>query len=86
MIVGYLNLYSHREKGDIISFEITNEKISLFVSFQTVKCTGKRTLTFLCKEGLVQCLVIRSSVFFQIYIFVTTNNLINKTISRSSFP
>ena len=31
MIVGYTKLYSHREKADI-SFEITNEKIRLFLS------------------------------------------------------
>ena len=31
MIFGYTNLYSHREKTDI-SFEITNEKICLFLS------------------------------------------------------
>ena len=31
MIVGYTKLYSHREKADI-SFEITNEKIYLFLS------------------------------------------------------
>ena len=31
MIVGYTTLYSYREKADI-SFEITNEKIHLFLS------------------------------------------------------
>ena len=31
MIVGYSKLYSHRERADI-SFEITNEKIRLFLS------------------------------------------------------
>ena len=31
MIVGYSKLHSHREKADI-SFEITNEKIRLFLS------------------------------------------------------
>ena len=31
MIVGYTKLYNHREKTDI-SFEITNEKIHLFLS------------------------------------------------------
>ena len=31
MIVGYNKLYSHREKTDF-SFEITNEKICLFLS------------------------------------------------------
>ena len=31
MIVGYTKLYSHREKTGI-SFEITNEKICLFLS------------------------------------------------------
>ena len=31
MIVGYTKLYNHREKADI-SFQITNEKIHLFLS------------------------------------------------------
>ena len=31
MIVGYTKLYSHREKVDI-SFEITNEKLRLFLN------------------------------------------------------
>ena len=32
MIVGYTKLFSHRQKADISSFEITNEKIRLFLS------------------------------------------------------
>ena len=39
----------------------------------------------LSKQGLIQCLIVRSSVFFRIFIFVITNNLINKTNSGSSF-
>ena len=35
MIVGYSKLYSHRERADI-SFEITNEKIRLFLSMLLV--------------------------------------------------
>ena len=66
MIVGYTKFYSHREKADI-SFKITNEKIRLFlsmlllscaISFQTVKCIGRRPRILLCKQGLIQCLVI----------------------------
>ena len=94
MIVGYTKLYSHREKAGI-SFEITNEKVHLFlacyclvgaISFQNIKCIGRRHPILLCKQGLIQCLIIHSSVFFGISIFVTTNNLINKTNSRNSFP
>ena len=94
MIVGHTKLYSHREKADI-SFEITNEKIRLFLSMLLLsgfhklpdrKMYWETTPDTLCKQGLIQCLVIRSSVFFGISIFVTTNNLINKTNSRNSSP
>ena len=89
MVVGYTKLYSHREKTGI-SFEITYEKIRLFlstlllsvISFQVVKYIGRRPPILLYKQGLIQCLVIRSSVFFGI--IVTTNNLINQTNFRSS--
>ena len=78
MIVGYTKLYSHKEKIDI-SFETTNEKTwSLLLD---CKMIGRRLLTPI--QGLIQCLVIRSSIFFRISIFVTTNNLINETNSRS---
>ena len=60
MIVGYTKLYSHRERAGI-SFEITNEKIGA-ISFQTIKCIGMRSPILLCKQGLIQCLVIRSRV------------------------
>ena len=91
MIVGHTKLYSHREKAGI-NFEITYEKIRLFlsmlllrvISFQVVKYIGRRSAILLYKQSLIQCLVIRSSVFFGISIFVTTNNLINKTNFRSS--
>ena len=91
MIVGYTKLYSHREKADI-SFETTNEKIWLFLSmllligchcFQTVKYIGGQPPSPI--QGLIQCLVIRSSILFGISIFVTTNNLINKTNPWSFF-
>ena len=94
MILGYTKLYNHREKAEI-SFEITNEKICLFytcycsvgaITFQTVKWIERRPLILLCKQGLIQCPVIRLSIFFGISFFVTTNNLINKTNSRSSIP
>ena len=92
MIFGYTKLYSHREKAGI-SFGITNEKIRFFlsmlvgaISFQTIKCIGRRTLILLWKQDLIQCLVICSCVYLRIFIFMTTNNLINKTNSRSSFP
>ena len=76
MIFGYTKLYGHTEKGDI-SFQITNEKIRLFSSMLllNVKYIGRRPPILLCKQGLIQCLVIRSSVFFGISIFLTTNKL-----------
>ena len=91
MIIGSTKLYSHREKADI-SFKTTDEKIWLFFSmlllsgcdcFQTIKCIGRRPPT--STQGLIQCLVIRSSIFFRISIFVTMNNFINKANSRSFF-
>ena len=93
MIVGYTKLYIHREKADI-SFEITNEKIRLFLSMLLLsechklpdrKCIGRQPPILLCKQGLIQCLVIHSSVFFGIFIFVTTNNLIIKTLLSKLF-
>ena len=93
MIVGYTKLYSHIEKVDI-SFEITNEKIRLYLSMLLFTRYNKlpehqsierRSPILLCKQGLIQCLVISSSVFFGISIFVTINNLINKTICQNSF-
>ena len=93
MIVGYTKLYSHIEKVDI-SFEITNEKIRLYLSmllfttynkFPEHQCIKRRCPILLCKQGLIQCLVISSSVFFGISIFVTTSNLISKTICQNSF-
>ena len=93
IIFGHTKLHSHREKVNI-SFEITNEKIRLFLSmlllsgchrFQIKKCIGRPPI-LLCKQGLIQFLVIHSSVFFGISIFVATNNLINTANSQSSFP
>ena len=63
-----------------INFEITNENICLFLSMLLL--TGYHKLPdheiLLCKQGLIQCLVIRSNLFSRIFIFVITNNLINK--------
>ena len=94
MIVGYTKLYSHREKADT-SFEITNEKICLFLSMLLLtrchnhpdrKMHWEMTPIIFGEQGLIQCFVIRSSIFFGISIFMTTNNLINKVNSRISFP
>ena len=69
MIFGYTKLYSHRKKADI-SFEITNEKIRLFISMLLLSGCCKildckmyleatpETFVLLCKQGLIQCLVI----------------------------
>ena len=46
----------------------------------------RRPPIFLCKQGLIQCLVLRSSVFFGIFIFVTTNHLIKKGKSSKLLP
>ena len=92
MIVGYTKLYS--EKADT-SFEITNEKIRLFLSMLLLtrchnhpdrKMHWEMTSIIFGEQGLIQCFVIRSSIFFGISIFMTTNNLINKVNSRISFP
>ena len=86
MIVGYTKLYSHREKANVsLTFLIKKFAYSYVcyylvgaISFQTVKCIGRRPLIFLCKQGLIQCLVMRLSVFFGISVLVTTNNMIDK--------
>ena len=97
MIVGYTKLYTQREKADI-RFEITNQKIRLFlgmlllreagwggaITLQTVNLIGRRPLILLQEQGLLWCLAMHSSVFFGISIFVTTNNFINKTNSGNS--
>ena len=92
MIVGYTKLYS--EKADT-SFEITNEKIRLFLSMLLLtrchnhpdrKMHWEMTSIIFGEQGLIQRFVIRSSIFFGISIFMTTNNLINKVNSRISFP
>ena len=89
MILGFTKLYSHTEKADI-SFESTNEKNRLILSMLLLRGCHKlqdrimyweTTSELLCKLGLIQCLVVRWSVFFRVFIFVTTNNLINKTNS-----
>ena len=72
MIVGNTRLYGHREKADI-SFEITNEKIRLFLSMLLLSGCHKlpdckmyleATPILLCKKGPIKCLVIRLSAFF----------------------
>ena len=94
MIVGYTKLYSHREKADI-SYEITNERSHLLLSMllfsgchklPDCKMYWETILDTFMQAKFDSMLVIRGSVFFGIFIFVTTNNLINKTNSRSSFP
>ena len=97
MIVGHTKLYTQREKADI-RFEITNQKIRLFlgmlllreagqggaITLQAVNLIGRRPLILLQEQGLLWCLAMYSSVFFGISIFVTTNNFINKTNSGNS--
>ena len=56
------------------------------IIFQTIKWIARRPPIIFCKQDLSQCLVMLSNVFLGISIFVTTNSLINKTNSRSSFP
>ena len=76
IIFGYTKLYSYREKVDI-SFETINEKICLFSSILLSGCHNlpdrkmywKANPMLLCKHGLIECLVIRSSVFFGILRF-----------------
>ena len=89
MIVGSTKLYSDIEKTDI-SFEITNEKLCLIMLLlsgchKLPDCKMYMETTPDPIQNLIQCLVIHSSVFFAISIFVTTNNLTNKANSRSSF-
>ena len=69
MIVGYSKLYSHREKAEIC-FEITNEKISLFLNMLLLRGCHKlsdckmywqATPILLCNQGLTQCFVSISS-------------------------
>ena len=93
MIFHYTKLYSHKQKPDII-FEVTDEKNWLFLSMLLLskyhklpdhKMYGRRYSILLCRQGLIQCLVICSSVFLGIFIFATINIVINKTNFRSSF-
>ena len=83
MIFGYTKLNGHTEKVDI-SFEITNQKIRYFLSMLLLsgchkpperKMYWERPPILLCKQGLIQCLVIRSSVFFGISIFFDNEEL-----------
>ena len=93
VIVGYIMLYSHREKT-VIGFETNDKKIPLFVSMLLLSGCHKlpdrkiycvQTLILLLMQGQIQWLVICVRVFFEISIFVTTNNLINKKHSQSFF-
>ena len=61
IILGYTKLYGHTEKVEI-SFEVTTEKIRLFlsvlllkgaISLQNVKCIGRQPPIILCKQGLI---------------------------------
>ena len=87
MIFAYTKFYSHREKAGI-SFEISNEKIRLFLSIQLLsgyhklpnrKIYWEATPDSFVKARCDSCLVMSSSVFLGIFTFLTTNNLINKT-------
>ena len=89
----WLHQVARFEKAGI-SFELANKKIGMVLSmllltgchkFPDHKIYWDATLDNLCKRGLIQCLLIYSRVFFRIFIFVITNNLINKTNRRSSF-
>ena len=53
------------------------------ISFYSVKCVGTRPSILLYYQYESQCPVIRLSVFFEISMFVTRNNQINKANSRS---
>ena len=86
MIFGFTKLYSHREKAGI-SFEITNEKVRLFLSMLLLSECHKlpdRKMYWRRPPILIQCLVIRSSVYLRIFIFVTRNSFISKRNYRSS--
>ena len=72
MIVGYPYLYSHREKSDI-SFEITNEKLHLFLSMLLLSGCHKLPDRKKCWFN-----ALRLSIFFEISIFVIIKNLKNK--------
>ena len=94
MIVGYTKLYSHRQKADI-SFEITNEKIHLLLSMLLLRGCHKLLNCEMYWETTPEFFVQTRSdslprnafaLFSGASIFVVTNNLINKTNSRSSFP
>ena len=74
MIFGYTKFYRHREKANS-GFAITDEKIRLYLGLLLLNGCHK----FLDrKEVLIQCLVVSSSIFFGIFIFVTKNNLKHK--------
>ena len=83
MIVGYTKLYSHRQEAGI-SFEITNEKIRLFLSMLLLRGCYKLPYREIYWETIpdtfvqvrsIHCLVMRLSLFFGASIFVTTNNV-----------
>ena len=90
MVVGYTKLFGHTEKADT-SFEITNETFCLFLGMLLLsgchkppdrKMYWETPPIVLFKQCLIQCLVIRLSVFFKISILGTMNNLIRKTKSK----
>ena len=89
MVVGYTRLYGYREKPDTSS-EITNETFPLFLGMLLPsgchklpdrKMYRETPLMLLYKQCLIQCLAIRLSVFFKIFMSVTMTNLISKTIT-----
>ena len=93
MIVGYTKFWSQREKADT-GFEITNEIFRLFLSILLLSgCQKLRDCKMYWEtppETFVQAMfdLIPRNTFESILIsiFVKTNNSINKTNSRSSFP
>ena len=94
MTVGYTKLYSYREKADV-SFEISNEKNRLFLSMLLLSGCHKLPDRKMYWETTTDTFVkarsdsIRRNTFKHIlrnlHLCVTTNNLINKTNSPSSF-
>ena len=92
MIFGYTKFYRHREKANS-GFAITDEKIRLYLGllllnechmFLDGKCIGRRPPILLCKEVLIQCLVVSSSIFFGIFNFLTKNNLKQEILEAPS--
>ena len=78
--------FKHNDKGSKYFIGYTDDNIirPLCQKLPDRKIYWEATPILLCKQGLIQCLVLRSSVFFGIFIFVTTNNLITKILEAPS--